>query len=66
VTVDGHLRDAGGVGNGVDAGPFETVHLEVPARRFQDAPDALGIARPAALRAGWDIVVGRGHGGWMI
>jgi hypothetical protein len=38
VAVDGHLRDAGVGSDGVDAGPLETVRIEVTARCTSSAP----------------------------
>src|SRR5439155_2398631 len=61
LAVDGHLRDAGVGGDGVDAGPLQTVRIEVAPRRFHDAPEALRVARPAATRLGRDIVLGWWH-----
>jgi hypothetical protein len=43
VAVDGHLRDAGLGGDGVHAGALQPMRMEVAARRFQDAPAALGV-----------------------
>jgi len=61
VAVHGHLGHIGVRGDGIHAGTLQAMLAEVPLRRFQDAPHALGIAWPAALGLGsgsW----GAGHG----
>jgi hypothetical protein len=61
VAVDRHLGNAGVGSDRVDAGPLQSMRIEVVARGFQDAPAALGVARPAALRLRRGIVFGLGH-----
>ena len=52
VAVHGHLGHPGVRGDGVHAGALQAMLVEVPLRRFQDAPDALGVAWPPALGLG--------------
>jgi len=44
----------------IHAGTLQAMLVEVPSRRLQDAPDALGIAWPAAVGA-WEADLGAGH-----